>query len=432
MRLSVLLFDGASAVIGEHNNLATGQSAGFAVDLSTSPFVRRNEQVVVPAGAKVIRFSLASGGDQSVTGTMLVYNVSAAVAPTPPTLLFGNLSPNGSFEDGTNLDQTTGLPTGWQRGGSDAAIDVVTTENSSSSQHALAVYDNNATGYGEWYAKVDLAGRANGGDLLNFQWFELFNVAAGGEMRLTVLFRDANDVLLKEQHYLATNQSSGWNGGVACSLFTKRNEQLTVPAGATQLQVSLASGGAPEATGVMVIDDFSIAKPLPPPLILANNFWPNPTFEDGAQLDNTTAGLPTGWNRGGSDSRGDVVFHDKATSPTHALALVDTNANGYSEWYASTSLVGIATSGASLDIQWQQAYDTSGQMRLTVRFFDAADVDLGHSDFSVNGQSPDWTGDLATSPFEKRNERILVPDTAARIQIGIASGRGRWMLPGRW
>jgi len=243
-------------------------------------------------------------------------------------------------------------------------------------------------------------------------------------MRLSILFWDANNLLLNQQHYVAKNQSSGWNGGVACSLFTKRNEQLTVPTNATRLTVSLVSGGAPEATGVMVIDDFSIAKPLPPPLILARNFWPNPTFEDGAQLDNPTAGLPAGWNRGGSDSRGDVVFHDKATSPTHALALVDTNANGYSEWYASTSLVGIATSGASLDIQWQQAYDTTGQMRLTATFFDAAGATLGHNDFTVNGQSPDWTGDLATSPFEKRNERILIPDTAARIQIGIASGGG--------
>jgi hypothetical protein len=423
MRLSVLFFDGASTVVAEHHYPATGQSAGFTGTLATSPFVRRSEPVVVPAGAKVVRFSLVSGGAESVTGTMLVDNLSAAVAPTPATLLFGTLWPNGAFEDGATLDQPAGaLPTGWQRGGSDTTIDIVTAENSASSRHALAIVDSNTNGYGEWYANVDLAGRATDNDLLNLQWFELFNVSAAGEMRLSFLFWDANNVLLAQQHYTAHNQSSGWNGGIACSLFTKRNEQLTVPAGAARLQVSLASGGSADATGVMVIDDLSIAKPLPPPVILGGNFWPNPMFEEGAQLDNSAAGVPAGWNRGGSDSRGDVVFHDKATSPTHSLALVDTNANGYSEWYASTSLAGVTEPGSSLTIQWQQAYDTAGTMRLTVIFFDGAGGTLGHSDYTVSGQSPDWTGDLATSPFEKRTERLDVPDGAARIQIGIASG----------
>src|SRR5207253_404872 len=121
-----------------------------------------------------------------------------------------------------------------------------------------------------------------------------------------------------------------------------------------RMQVSLVSGGPPETTGLMLIDDFSIAKPLLPPAILVSNFWPNPTFEEGDQLDNPAAGSPLGWNRGGSDSRGDIILHDKATSPTHALALNDTNVSGYSEWYASVSLVDIATAGDSLNLQWQQ------------------------------------------------------------------------------
>ncbi len=425
MRVTVLFFNAASAVAGERHYVVNGQSAGWAGSVAASPFVRRNEQLAIPPGAKTMRVSLVSGGPASVTGTLLVDNFSVAVEPAAPTLLFGTIWPNGAFEDGANLDQpANGLPTGWQRGGNDATIDVGTTENSASSTHALAVKDNSATGYGEWYANVNLAGRASGGDALKLQWFELFNVSGGGEMRLTVLFWDATNALLSEKHYVAKNQSAGWAGDLACSTFTKRNEEVTVPAGATRLQVSLVSGGPAETTGVMVIDDFSVAKPLPPPLILARNFWPNPTFEDGAQLDNPTAGAPTGWNRGGSDSRGDVVLHDKAPSPTHALAVVDTNPSGYSEWYASTSLEGIAAGGDSLDVQWQQVYDTTGQMRLTLRFFDAAGADLGHNDFTVNGQSPDWTGDLATSPFEKKNERVAVPDGAVRIQFGLASGGG--------
>jgi hypothetical protein len=425
MRLTCQFLNADSGVVGERHFVATGKNAGWVSTLANSPFVRRNEQVVVPADAKNIHFSLVSGGDVSVTGSMLIDNLSAAVEPTPPTLLFNTIWPNGSFEEGVGLDvPATALPTGWQRGGNDPTIDIVTTQNSASSTHALGVIDNNAAGYGEWYANIDLAGRAAAGDQLNLQWFELFNVATGGEMRLSILFWDANNGLLGEKHFTATGQSAGWSGDVACSTFTKRNEAIIVPANAARLQISLVSGGPAETTGVMFIDDFSVAKPLPPPSILVRNFWPNPTFEEGDQLDNPGAGSPLGWNRGGSDSRGDIIRHDKATSPTHSLALNDTNANGYSEWYASVSLIDIATAGNSLNLQWQQVYDTTGQMRLTATFIDGAGVAIGHSDFTVNGQSPNWSGDLATSPFEKRNEVLIVPDTAARLQLGIASGGG--------
>ena len=61
----------------------------------------------------------------------------------------------------------------------------------------------------------------------------------------------------------------------------------------------------------MVIDDFVATAAASDDSGV--EFWPNPTFEDGAQLI-IRYGAPTGWNRGGSDSRGDVVLHDKATS----------------------------------------------------------------------------------------------------------------------
>src|SRR5205085_3361933 len=116
-----------------------------------------------------------------------------------------------SFEDGPDMDKPAiGLPTGWQRGGSDAAIDVVTTETSASSTHALAVVDNNAGGYGEWYASIPLAGRAAEGDLLKFQWFELYNVA-NGEMRFSILFFDVNNVVVGQQHFTAHGSSTGWS-----------------------------------------------------------------------------------------------------------------------------------------------------------------------------------------------------------------------------
>jgi len=64
------------------------------------------------------------------------------------------------------------------------------------------------------------------------------------------------------------------------------------------------------------------------------------------------------------------------------------------------------------------------QYRLTLLFFNALGAIVAGHDFTVSGQSPDWTGDLATSPFQKRNESVQVPADAVRIQIGLASGGG--------
>ena len=75
----------------------------------------------------------------------------------------------------------------------------------------------------------------------------------------------------------------------------------------------------------MLIDDLSVAlapPAPPPPALLANNFWPNPKFEIGANLDQTN-GTPTGWVRNGSDPTICQVTTNNFTSPTHALAVID-------------------------------------------------------------------------------------------------------------
>ena len=426
MRFSILFFNAANAVMGESHYVAKGQSAGWTGDLAASPFVRRNVQLVIPAGTRKMRTSLVSGGSQETTGTMLIDNLSVALEPTPPTVLFGNLWPNPAFEAGTNLDDpNAGTPTGWQRGGNDAAVDIVTSANYTSSKRALAVVDNNNAGYGEWYANLDLTGRATGGEMLNLQWFELYNVSAGGSMRLSLLFWDPANTLLQQVHYVASGPSAGWKGDIACSSFTRRNEQIIVPDGATRLQVSLVSGGPRETTGTLVIDDLSIAKPPPPPMVLPFNFWPNPTFELGAQLDNPLVGLPDGgWGRGGSDSRICQVSHEKASSPTHGLAMVDNNASGYGEWYADVSLAGHAAPGDTVELQWLEVFDTTGDMRVSILFFSEAGGIVLQRHYVVKGQSAGWTGDLASSPFVKRNQSLVVPAEAVRMRVSLVSGGG--------
>jgi hypothetical protein len=346
---------------------------------------------------------------------------------------------NSTFELGTDLDQTNGTPANWTRGGGDPTIDQVTTSNSVSSSHSLAVIDNNINDYGEWYSDVTLIGNATNGQVLNIQWFEMYNVSAGvqNEMRLTVQFFDVTDAIVGETHFVTIGTSSaGWVSTIADSTFTKQNGALIVPVGAVRMRCALNSGGVPATTGVMVIDDLSVALnsavAVIPPTILPGNFFPNPTFELGSMLDDPEAASPAGWTRGGSDETIDQVTTNNSVSPTHSLSLVD-NSGGvgaaYGEWYQFLTLSGV-TNNDVLDVQFFRIYNTtntddltSGSMRLTFNFADATRtiIALG-ANYEVGGQSPGWLGSVAASPFERVTGRFVVPAGAVFLEATFDSG----------
>jgi hypothetical protein len=348
---------------------------------------------------------------------MIIDDLSVArVVPT----VSGNFWVNSTFETGSNLDQTNGIPANWNQGGSDASIDQVTTNNSVSPTHALAVVDNNTGGYGEWYSDVSLSGHANPGDLLDIAWSEMYGVT-NGQMRVTVGFFTTGGSFISETHFVVTGNSAGWLGTIAGSPFVARQQELRVPAGAGKIRVALASAGPVATLGIMVIDNLTVA--LHPTTVLTGNFFPNPTFENGDQLDNPTAALPAGiWNRGGSDGSIDQVSTANSVSPTHSLSLVDNNDTGYGEWYGFLTLPGV-NAGDVLDFQWFQIYSvTNGSMRLTFAFTDGSNSQLESHDFNVSDQSPGWLGTVAASPFERRNERLLVPAGAVKLRVNFASG----------
>lgn len=426
MRVTVLFFNANNQLIGQNHFVVSGQSPGWSGDVGTSSFTKREERVTVPSGGVRMQVSLVSGGPFETTGVMVIDDLSVTRPSTPARLLYGNFWPNPSFELGANLDNPTqGRPTGWSRGGSDVSINQVTSANYISSAHSLVVMDTNPAGYGEWYANFLLGAHAQPCDVLFLQWFELFNVSEGGAMRLSVVIWDAQNHLLLERHFVATGSSAGWRGDVATSSFTQRNERLVVPAGAHRLQVSLVSAGPVETTGLMMIDDFSVASPPPKPQVLPGNFWPNPSFENGAALDDPQAALPTGgWNRGGNNARICLVTRTNSVSPTHALAIADTDENAYGEWYADMNLAGLVTAGQTLDMQWFEIFDTTGPMRVSVLFFDAANAILVQRHFVISGQSDSWNGDFASSTFTKREEQLSVPEGAAKLRVSLASGGG--------
>ncbi len=426
MRLTARFFNAATNLVGETHFTTTGtNSAGWVSTVANSTFTKRNAAVVVPAGAVTMRCALASGGDPTITGVMVIDDLSVARV----NLLPGNFWVNSTFESGANLDQTNGTPANWTRGGGDTTICQVTTNNSVSSSHSLAVVDNNmntVSGYGEWHSDVSLLGNASPGDLLNIQWFEMFtNKFSSTFMRLTVQFFNASSNNVGTTDFTTSGTgSAGWAGTIANSTFTKRTGTLLVPAGAVRMRCALASGGFPGTTGAMVIDDLSVARtPVP------GNFWVNSSFELGTDLDQTN-GTPANWTRGGGDPSIDQVTTSNSVSLSHALVVIDANSDidfGYGEWYSDVTLIGNATNGQALNIQWFEMYSVSAgiqhEMRLTAQFFNATNDLVGETHFTTTGtSSAGWVSSLADSTFTKRNGSLIVPTGAVRMRCLLVSG----------
>ncbi len=427
MRLTVQFFNASSNDVGTVHFTTTGtSSAGWVSTIANSTFTKRNAALVVPVGAVTMRCALASGGEPAITGVMVIDDLSVARVAR---LLPGNFWVNSTFESGTTLDQTNGTPANWTRGGGDTTICQVTTNNTVSSSHSLAVIDNNAntsTGYGEWRSDVSLIGIASPGEVLDIQWFEMYtNKFSSTFMRLTVQFLNASSSVVGTTDFTTTGTgSAGWVSTIANSTFTKRNGGLLVPVGAVRMRCALASGGFPGTTGVMVIDDLSVARvPVP------GNFWVNSTFELGKDLDQTN-GTPANWTRGGGDMTIDQVTTSNSVSLSHSLAVIDNNEDidiGYGEWYSDVSLIGNATNGQALNIQWFEMHNVSEgiqhEMRLTAQFFNAINELVGETHFVTTGtNSAGWVSTIADSTFTKRNGALLVPTGAVRLRFALVSG----------
>ncbi len=348
----------------------------------------------------------------------------SAARPTQPVILSGNFWPNPRFEVGTNLDTPGGIPANWTPAGSDIAVCQVTTNIYGSPTHALALIDLNTNGYGEWDAELALSNNAAPLDVLDIQYSALYSVT-NGQMRLSVLFFDAASNVLAQTDFNVSGQSTGWQTALKNSTFTLEQQQVLVPNNAVKMRIAAVSGGPDLTTGVLFIDDLSVARRLMPSTVLAGNFFPNPTFEDGSQLDNPNLGVPSGgWQQGGNNSSIDQVTTNNFVSPTHSLALLDNDANGYGEWYTFVNLAGLLSDLDAVDIQWFQIYSvTNGNMRLSFAFLDSGGNALASKDFNTSsGQSAGWAGSISASPFEQQFQRLEVPAGATQLRVNFASG----------
>ena len=420
MHVSASFYDAGGQLLVLNAFFASEQSPGWQGAVTGSGFTQRNESLTVPPGAVRLRISI--GSDVKTTGVLLIDDLSVA-RPAQPIILAGNFWPNPRFESGGSLDNTNGTPFGWSCVG-DVSICQVTTNTYASPTHALALIDGNTNSSGQWEAEVLLSTNASPLDILDLQYYEVHSIT-NGQMRLSALFFDANSNLVGQTDFALAGQSAAWKGGLTGSALEFQTQQVLVPNGAVRLTIVVASGGPDGTTGVLVVDDLSVAKRSMPASVLAGNFFPNPTFEDGSQLDNASSALPAGgWQLGGNNPGIDQVSTNNSVSPTHSLALIDNDPNGYGEWYTFVNLAGLVAGQDAVDLQWFQIYSvTNGNMRLSFAFLDDQGDVLSSQDFTTAGtQSSGWGGSLANSSFEAQFQRLEVPVGASQLRVNFASG----------
>jgi hypothetical protein len=86
---------------------------------------------------------------------------------------------------------------------------------------------------------------------------------------------------------------------------------------------------------------------------------------------------------------------------------------------------GLVGDNDAVDVQWYQLYSvTNGSMRLSFAFLDGSGNTLWAQDFNTpaSTNSPGWTGNIATSPFQQQFQRFAVPVGTAQLRVNFASG----------
>lgn len=174
------MLDASGALLARRVFPVTGSSQGWEIDAINSPMVRRTEPLFVPEMTRKLRVSISSGTPDT-TGTWVIDSFSLARSSDPTT----NLWANGDFSFGERINQIGGIPTGWERRGTEPAIARVMQLTSN---NALGLLDAEQDHSAMWTSVSDLEVRpAKGGETFLLGWSEAYNVIPGASLRATYM-----------------------------------------------------------------------------------------------------------------------------------------------------------------------------------------------------------------------------------------------------
>ncbi|WP_200269753.1 histidine kinase [Luteolibacter pohnpeiensis] len=181
MSLSFEFLDAQLKPLSQAQFNMNGHSPGWDTGFAFSRFIHRRAPLLAPPNSQFLRVTLSSGAPDT-SGSLGIDNLHI-VRPNRPEL---SLWENGDFEGGVNILSPMRAPSGWQRGGDEPAIALVSTGEGST---ILCLIDGDQTKSGKWSAiqKIDFdPGHAEDRSLM-VSWSEAYNIIPGNQQRATFL-----------------------------------------------------------------------------------------------------------------------------------------------------------------------------------------------------------------------------------------------------
>ncbi len=172
--------DAGSRVLSRTAFAASGTSQGWQSDTADSQLVPRTEPLFIPEGTTRLRISVSSGAPD-IKGTWIIDNLALWRSDASGE----NLWKDGDFQNGERTNQTSGVPAGWERRGSEPAIARLVLVGE---EKALGLIDAEQEGSAQWVSTRDLGTMpAKGGETFLISWSEAYNVIPGSSLRATYL-----------------------------------------------------------------------------------------------------------------------------------------------------------------------------------------------------------------------------------------------------
>jgi hypothetical protein len=162
------------------------------------------------------------------------------------SILPGNFLPNPSVED--DLDQD-GIPDGWIRGGNNPAGDIWDDSESVTGNYSLLLLDEDDASYTSWYTNVDLPDDVEE-FALQWTWRYLFTSDnPSDEFRMTIAWR-SQGMDIGYEHFVVREDEPD---------YVTEYMELFRPEESDAVRLEFVTAGPQTETGVMYIDDISLA-----------------------------------------------------------------------------------------------------------------------------------------------------------------------------
>ena len=198
-----------------------------------------------------------------------------------------------------------------------------------------------------------------------------------GEMLLMVRFYNVAGDQISVKNFTVAGESPGWNGSLASSPLTHRQETVVVPDQASRVLAIVSSAGPPATVGVYAVANLMVSRVSgnAAPVVLLESPFEHEAGEDANRV-------PAGWMRDGSHPSMAGIVTVGQNPPQKAFAILDDDSGSHAEWHNVKEEAPAVSRGEHLLVQWDEAF-SMGVGNITAAHY--AKLPEGHYRFRVAG-----------------------------------------------